>query len=213
MRGKRGAGALFAVVAIAGLCVVLLAVVFFLWSIAGRNKAVRLDEAVTAAWADVDAQLQRRLDLIPNLVETVKGYATQEKELFENIARSREKYFQAGNVAGKMEASNQLGGFLSRLLVLQERYPELKSNQNFMALQDQLEGTENRISVARTRYNEAVRVLNTYTREVFGSYFCRKAGVEAREPFEATERAQTEVPTVDFSAPQAAPEPATQPSP
>lgn len=215
MRAKHGAGALFAVVAIAGLALVLLVVVFFLWSIAGRNKAVRLDEAVNTAWADVDAQLQRRLDLIPNLVETVKGYATQEKELFENIAKSREKYFQAGNAAGKMEASNQLGGFLSRLLVLQERYPELKSNQNFMALQDQLEGTENRISVARTRYNEAVRVLNTYSREVFGSYFCRKAGVEAREPFEATERAQTEVPSVDFSAPQAtpAPERVGQPSP
>jgi LemA protein len=197
------------VVAIAGLCLVLLVVVFFLWSIAGRNKAVRLDEAAKTAWADVDAQLQRRLDLIPNLVETVKGYATQEKELFENIAKSREKYFQAGNVAGKMQASNQLSGFLSRLLVLQERYPELKSNQNFLALQDQLEGTENRIAVARTRYNEAVRVLNTYSREVFGSYFCKKAGVEAREPFAATERAQTEVPAVDFSSP----EPAVQPSP
>jgi LemA protein len=202
---------LFAVVAIAGFALVLLVVVFFLWSIAGRNKAVRLDEAVNTAWADVDAQLQRRLDLIPNLVETVKGFATQERELFENIAKSREKYFQAGNAAGKMEASNQLGGFLSRLLVLQERYPDLKSNQNFMALQDQLEGTENRISVARTRYNEAVRALNTYTREFFGSYFSRQAGVTAREPFEATAQAQTEVPSVDFSAPQATPEPAAQP--
>ena len=207
MKAKRGAGALLAVVAIAGLAVVLFAVVGFMWYMRGYNKAVRLDEAVTKAWADVDAQLQRRLDLVPNLVETVKGYATQEKELFENIAKSREKYFQAANPAGKMQASNQLGGFLSRLLVLQERYPDLKSNQNFLALQDQLEGTENRISVARTRYNQAVQLLNTYTREFMGSFFCRKAGVEKREPFEATEQAQTQVPQVNFSAPQPAPEP------
>jgi len=208
-RSHSGTSALLAIVVIGILAVVLLmGLVVFLWSIGGRNRAGRLAEAVTTAWADVDAQLQRRLDLIPNLVATVKGYATQEKELFENIAKSREKYFQAGNQAGKMEASNQLGGFLSRLLVLQERYPDLKSNQNFLALQDQLEGTENRISVARTRYNEAVRMLNTYSREVFGSYFCRKAGVEAREPFEATEQAKTQVPQVNFSAPQPQPEPA-----
>ena len=206
MKAKRGVGTLFAVVATALLAVVLLAVVGFMWYVGGYNKAVRLNEAVTQAWADVDAQLQRRLDLVPNLVATVKGYATQEKELFENIAKSREKYFQAGNQAGKMEASNQLGGFLSRLLVLQERYPDLKSNQNFLALQDQLEGTENRISVARTRYNEAVRVLNTFAGEYFGRYFCRKASVEKREPFEATQQAKTEVPQVNFSAPQPQPE-------
>ena len=215
MKGTRhsGSSAVLAIVVIGILAVLfLMGLAVFGWYVRGYNRAVGLDEAVDKVWADVDAQLQRRLDLIPSLVETVKGYATQEKELFENIAKSREKYFQAGNVAGKMEASNQLGGFLSRLLVLQERYPDLKSNQNFLALQDQLEGTENRISVARTRYNEAVRTLNTYSREVFGSYFCTKAGVEAREPFEATEEAKTEVPAVNFSAPQPAPEPAAQPS-
>jgi LemA protein len=207
MKHKRqtGGSALLAIIVIGILAVLfLMGLAVFGWYVRGYNRAVGLDEAVDKAWADADAQLQRRADLVPNLMETVKGYAAQEKELFENIAKSREKYFQAGSVAGKMEASNQLGGFLSRLLVLQERYPELKSNQNFLALQDQLEGTENRISVARTRYNEAVRTLNTYSREVFGSYFCKKAGVEAREPFEATELAQTEVPTVDFSAPQPA---------
>jgi len=202
-----GRAASLLIIVIIGILTLLvfLGLAAFGWYRSGYNKAVRLDEAVTKAWADVDTQLQRRLDLVPNLVETVKGYATQEKELFENIAKSREKYFQAGNQAGKMEASNQLGGFLSRLLVLQERYPDLKSNQNFLALQDQLEGTENRISVARTRYNEAVRALNTYARELFGAFFCKKAGVEKREPFEATQQAQTEVPTVDFSKPQ--PEP------
>lgn len=207
MRARRGAGALFAVVAIAGLALVLLVVVFFLWSIAGRNKAVRLDEAAKTAWADVDAQLQRRADLVPNLVAAVRGFAQQELEIFNTIAQARTQYLNASSVAGKMEASNHLGGLLGRLLMLRDQYPELKSNQNFLALQDQLEGTENRISVARQRYNEAVRVLNTYTREVFGSYFSRQAGVKAREPFEATEQAQTEVPSVDFSAPQATPAP------
>ena len=210
MKARRGAGALLAIFGVAAIAVVLFAVVGFMWYLGGYKKAVRLDEAAKTAWADIDTQLQRRLDLIPNLVETVKGYAAQEKELFENIAKSREKYFQAKGVAGKVEASNQLGGFLSRLLVLQERYPDLKSNQNFLALQDQLEGTENRISVSRTRYNEAVRILNTYAREPFGSYFCKKAGVEPREPFEASEQAQTEVPSVDFSKPAPTPEPATR---
>jgi LemA protein len=161
----------------------------------------------------VDTQLQRRLDLVPNLVATVKGYAAQEKELFENIAKSREKYFQAGNVGQKIEASNQLSGFLSRLLVLQERYPDLKANQNFLTLQDQLEGTENRIAVARTRYNEAVRTLNTYERELFGAYFTKKAGVEPREYFEATEQAQTDVPEVDFTAPEPTPQQEPGPTP
>jgi len=209
MRNKGSAGSLTAIIVVGFLVFTLfLGLALFGWYKAGYNKAVRLEQGAEEAWANVDAQLQRRLDLVPNLVATVKGYATQEKELFENIARSREKYFQAGNVAGKIEASNQLSGFLSRLLVLQERYPDLKANQNFLALQDQLEGTENRISVARTRYNQAVKALNTYTREFFGAWFCKRAGVEPGEYFEATGQAQTEVPKVDFSAPQ--PQPAPQ---
>lgn len=170
----------------------------FRWYIAGYNKAVSLEQGAEKAWSDIDAALQRRLDLIPNLVNTVKGYAEHEKELFENIAKSREAYFNAGSRAGKIEASNQLTGFLSRLLVLQERYPELKANQNFLDLQVALEGTENRINVARTRYNEAARQLNTYARQLFGSFFCKRADVEKVEYFEATEQAKTEVPTVEF---------------
>ena len=146
----------------------------------------------------IDAALQRRLDLIPNLVETVKGYATQEKELFENIAKSREQYFQAGSRAGKIEATNELSGFLSRLLMLQENYPQLKANENFRDLQVALEGTENRINVARTRYNEAAEQLNAYSRQFFGSFFCKKAGVEPVEYFEASEQAKTKVPKVEF---------------
>jgi LemA protein len=168
------------------------------WYISGYNRAVRLDENTNEAWGNVDAALQRRLDLVPNLVETVKGYATHEKELFENIAQSRERYFQADTRAGKIEASNQLSGLLSRLLVLREAYPDLKANQNFLDLQDQLEGTENRITVARTRYNEAAKQLNAYAREFFGSFFCKRANVEKVEYFEATEQARTEVPKVQF---------------
>jgi LemA protein len=188
------------VVLVAILIVVLLiGLVVFRWYIGGYNKAVNLKEGADKAWADIDSALQRRLDLIPNLVSTVKGYAEHEKELFENIAKSREKYFQAGdNRAGKIEASNQLSGFLSRLLVLQERYPDLKANQNFLDLQSQLEGTENRINVARTRYNEAARLLNSYTKQFFGSFFCRKADVKPVDYFEATEQAKTEVPKVEF---------------
>lgn len=170
----------------------------FRWYVGGYDKAVNFEEATKKAWADIDSNLQRRLDLIPNLVSTVKGYAEHEKELFENIASSREKYFQAGSREGKIEASNQLTGFLSRLLVLQERYPDLKANQNFRDLQVALEGTENRINVARTRYNATVDMLNAYTKQFFGSYFCKKAGVEKVEYFKATEQAKTEVPKVEF---------------
>ncbi|MFC1636238.1 LemA family protein [Planctomycetota bacterium] len=180
--------------------IVLLLVGFgiFRWYISGYNKAVNLEQGAEKTWSDIDAALQRRLDLIPNLVKTVQGYAEHEKELFENIAKSREKYFQANSRAGKIEASNQLTGFLSRLLVLQERYPDLKANQNFLDLQVALEGTENRINVARTRYNEAAKQLNSYARQFFGSFFCKKAGVEKVEYFEATEQAKTEVPEVEF---------------
>jgi len=184
--------------------VVILAVILlfgigiFKWYLSGYNRAVNLEQGAKTAWADIDAALQRRLDLIPNLVKTVKGYATHERELFEHIADARTKYFQSDTKAGKIKASNELSGLLSRLLVLVERYPDLKASQNFLALQDQLEGTENRIAVARTRYNAAAKGLNSYAREFFGSFFCRRANVEPVEYFEATEEAKTEVPKVQF---------------
>ena len=187
------------VVLVAILIVILLVGLgVFRWYVSSYNKAVNLEQGAEKGWADIDAALQRRLDLVPNLVTTVQGYAEHEKELFENIAKSREKYFQAGNKAGKIEASNQLTGFLSRLLMLQENYPQLKASENFRDLQTQLEGTENRIAVARTRYNDAAKLLNSYTRQFFGSFFCRKAGVEPVDYFEATEQAKTEVPKVEF---------------
>ncbi|MHC4175449.1 MAG: LemA family protein [Planctomycetota bacterium] len=187
------------VVLVAVLVVLLLlGIGIFSWYIGGYNRAVNLEQGAEKTWADIDAALQRRLDLVPNLVETVKGYAEHEKELFENIAKSREKYFQAGTRAGKIEATNELSGFLSRLLMLQENYPQLRANENFRDLQVALEGTENRINVARTRYNGAVELLNSYTRQFFGSFFCQRAGVEKVEYFEAAEQAKTEVPKVEF---------------
>ncbi len=191
---------------------VVLGLAFLALYIPNYNRAIQLDQAANEAWANVDAQLQRRLDLIPNLVETVRGYATQEKGIFENIAQARTKYFQADSIEGKIQASNDLSGFLSRLLVLQERYPELKSNENFRDLQVALEGTENRIAVARTRYNQAVRELNTYARSFFGSFFARRAGVQPKPLFEASEAARTAPPKVDFS-PQPAQPPAPAPAP
>ena len=161
------------------------------------NKAINLDENVKNRWAQVENQLKRRYDLIPNLVSTVKGYARHEKELFENIAEARTKYFQAQGVEKKVVAANRLEGVLSRLLMLQEQYPQLKANESFLKLQDSLEGTENRIAVERKRYNDAVRQLNTYTRTFFGRFFAALAGVGKAQYYEVPTR-EKEVPQVKF---------------
>ncbi|MCE5186111.1 MAG: LemA family protein [Planctomycetaceae bacterium] len=195
---KRNGAAALAFVGIIVIVLVVLGLLLIPWYIRGYNKAIRLEEEAKTAWANVDSALQRRLDLIPNLVETVKGYATHESELFEKIAQARTQYFQTNTPEQRMESANTMTGLLSRLLVLQERYPELKANQNFLALQDSLEGTENRINVARTRYNEAARDLNVYAREFIGSFFARRAGVKPMPMFEAAPEAQT-APKVDFS--------------
>lgn len=165
--------------------------------IAGYNRVVAMDENVKGKWAQVENQLKRRYDLIPNLVETVKGYATHEKELFENIAQARTQYFQAKDVKGKIKASNQLEGVLSRLLLLQERYPVLKANESFLKLQDSLEGTENRIAVERKRYNDSVQILNTYIRTFMGKFYAMIAGVSSAEYYKVPE-AQKAVPKVKF---------------
>ena len=179
--------------------VVLLLVAFSVigWAIGQYNRVVAMDEKVKAQWAQVENQLKRRYDLIPNLVETVKGYAKHERELFEKIAEARTRYFQAKTVNEKIAASRQLEGMLSKLLLLREAYPELKANESFLKLQDSLEGTENRIAVERKRYNDAVRELNTYRRTVFGRFFASLAGVGEAEYFEV-EKAQKEVPKVKF---------------
>lgn len=165
--------------------------------IAEYNRVIAMDENVKGKWAQVENQLKRRYDLIPNLVEAVKGYAKHEKELFENIAQARTQYFQAKDVKNKIKASNQLEGVLSRLLLLQERYPVLKANESFLKLQDSLEGTENRIAVERKRYNESVQLLNTYTRTFFGRFYAVFAGVSKAEYYEVPE-AEKAVPKVKF---------------
>ena len=168
-----------------------------MYGVGEYNKAVAMDEQVKSQWAQVENQLKRRYDLIPNLVETVKGYAKHEKELFENIANARTKYFQANSVQDKVQASNQVEGLLSRLLVLRETYPQLKANENFLKLQDSLEGTENRIAVERMRYNDTVKVLNTYRRSVFGKFFASLAGVNEAQYYEVPQ-AEKETPKVKF---------------
>ncbi len=177
--------------------ILLIGLMTFSWLRKGYDNVIAMDENVKASWAQVENQLKRRYDLIPNLVETVKGYASHEKELFENIANARTKYFQAGSVKDKVQASNQLEGFLSRLLVLRETYPDLKANESFLKLQDSLEGTENRIAVERKRYNEAVQILNTYIRTFFGRFFAGFAGVSSAEYYEIPE-AEKEAPKVKF---------------
>jgi len=177
--------------------ILLIAVMTFSWVKSGYDRVITMDENVRASWAQVENQLKRRYDLIPNLVETVKGYAAHEKEIFEHIADARTKYFQAGSVKEKIEASQGLERALSRLLLLQERYPQLRANENFLKLQDSLEGTENRIAVERKRYNDAVRELNTYIRTFFGRFFATLAGVGPAEYYEIPE-AEKETPKVDF---------------
>lgn len=189
---------------VAGVLLAVLAALFLFALVgggcaySGYQKAIRLDEDVNAAWAQVENVLQRRYDLIPNLVKTVKGYAEHEQEIFTDIAKSRERYFQAGNRGDRMEASVGLERALSRLLFLQERYPDLKAQQQFQTLMVNLEGTENRIAVERRRFNESARAVNTYRRGIFGRIYCGWAGVEAAEYFEVAEEAK-EVPKVNFS--------------
>lgn len=162
------------------------------------TSAISLDENVKATWADVEVDLQRRYDLIPNIVETVKGYATHEKDIIDNVAAARTRYFSAPTPTAKAEAAGGLESALSRLLVLQEKYPDLKANTNFRDLQVTLEGTENRVAEKRRRYNEAVKELNTHIRGPIGSITANWAGVSKAEPFEAAAGAK-EAPKVDFS--------------
>jgi len=175
--------------------VVVLALVMFGQYIGWKNRLVILDENTKTQWAQVESQLQRRLDLIPNLVETVKGYAKHEESVLTEVTQARASVGGASTVPQKMAANNQLSSALSRLLVVVERYPDLKANQNFMSLQDELAGTENRISVARQRYNEAARELNA-TRRMF-PYSLVAAGVKEAPYFEAVSEAK-EAPKVKF---------------
>ena len=178
----------------------LAAIVFGSQFVNLRNTMVVQQEAIKAAWAQVDVVIQRRADLIPNLVETVKGFATQEQEVFGNIANARAALGGARTPAETIEANNQLSGALARLLVIVENYPELKSNQNFIRLQDELAGTENRIAVERRRYNEAVQQYNT-TIQLFPNNIVASLSGFTREDayFRTSEEARQAPPAVSFS--------------
>ena len=180
------------------------------------NQFVTLDEAVKSSWAQVENQLQRRYDLIPNLVETVKGYAKQEKDVLVEVTNARARVGGATTVPDKISANNELSGALSRLLVVVERYPDLKSNQNFLSLQSQLEGTENRIEIARRDYNAAVQDYNTELVTIPGSLWAATLYKSYKQatPFSASAAAQS-APVVKFdtgTAPAPAPQ-AAQPGP
>lgn len=183
--------------AIAGIVVVVIVLIFFL-SIKGTyNSLVRLDEGIKGAWAQVENQLQRRYDLIPNYVETVKGYARFEKDVLLKVTEARARVGGAGSVKEKINANNELSSALSRLLVVVERYPDLKANQNFLRLQDELAGTENRIAVERRRYNEAVRAYNVKIRSFPTNILAGMFGFTRAEFFEAPAEAK-EAPKVKF---------------
>jgi LemA protein len=179
--------------------------------ISRRNQMAIKREAVNASWAQVDVVLQRRADLIPNLVETVKGFAQHETEVFGEIARARAGYMNATTPADKIAANSQLEASLAKVLLLTENYPLLKSNENFLRLQDELAGTENRIAVERRRYNETVQDYNTYISLFPNSLVASFAGFTRNDAYFKTEPGAREVPKVNFKtkpAPAAAPAPA-----
>jgi len=161
------------------------------------NRFVTMDEGVKSAWAQVENQLQRRYDLIPNLVETVKGFAKQEQSVLVEVTNARSRVGGAGTVPDKISANNELSGALSRLLVVVERYPELKSDQNFLRLQDELAGTENRIAVERKRYNDAVQAYNVAIRTFPANLLAGMFGFEKAAFFEAPAAAKA-APQVKF---------------
>jgi LemA protein len=185
----------------AGLIIVvvliLVVLVPFLYFKGTYNSLVSMDESVKAAWAQVENQLQRRYDLIPNYVETVKGYAAHEREVFVKVTEARSKVGGAKSIPDKISANNQLSAALSRLLVVVERYPQLKANTNFIRLQDELAGTENRIAVERRRFNETVKAYNIKIRRFPTNLIAGMFGFEKATFFEVPKERQ-EAPKVKF---------------
>lgn len=182
------------------ILLIVIAVVFVLGAfiIGGLNQVVIKHENVAAAWAQVENQLQRRNDLIPNLVDTVKGYMTYERQLLEQITKLRSQWGAAKTTSEKINAAQDMTAALGRLLLVVERYPDLKANQNFLTLQAQLEGTENRVAVERMRYNNAVRDFNRYIRTIGGSIVARIRGLSKPGVYFEAEEAAREVPRVSF---------------
>ena len=192
---------------------VLIALVAFGQYVGVRNTLVTKNEAVKAAWSQVDIVLQRRADLIPNLVETVKGIAGQEQKVFGDIAASRSRLLSANGPTDKIAANQQLDGAIGRLLAVVENYPQLKSNENFLRLQDELAGTENRIAVERKRYNDALQDYNTYVQKFPNNIYAGWAGFKPNEAYFAATEESRQVPKVNFSTPSATPQAVPQPAP
>ena len=181
--------------------VLILALVVGGMYVGRRNEMVRLNEQVKSNWAQVDVVLQRRADLIPNLVETVKGFAAQEQTVFHDIAQARAALLGAHSPEEKIAANRQLDGALGRLLLVVENYPLLKSNENFLRLQDELAGTENRIAVERKRYNDTVQAYNTYIGLFPNNIFAGWAGFQRNNAYFEAAPASREAPKVQFPAP------------
>ena len=190
------------------IAIVVLAVGIFGYTISVNNKLIQKDEDVSTAWAEIQNQYQRRMDLIPNLVSTVKGYAAHESDVLSSVTEARSKVAGQINVGDEVlndpdafakyqQAQDQLGSALSRLLSVTESYPDLKANENFLSLQDELAGTENRIAVARKRYNEVVSDYNVSIRKFPASIIAKNKGYEIKQKFQASAEAQT-APVVSF---------------
>jgi LemA protein len=204
-----------ALIAIVILVVIvgLIAVVGFGAYVSTRNTLVSKNEAVKSAWSQVDIVLQRRADLIPNLVETVKGYAQQEQTVFGDLAKARSALLSAGTPQQKIAANGQLDAALGRLLVIVENYPQLKSNENFLRLQDELAGTENRIAVERKRYNDTLQDYNTYVQQFPNSLFASWAGFKPNDAYFQASEGSRAVPKVNFPSPTTSPQTSPQPAP
>jgi len=179
--------------------IIIIVAVIVVWLIATYNRLIQLNVRTDEAWSDIDVQLKRRYDLIPNLVETVKGYATHEKEAFENVTKARAAALGAKGVEEKAEAENQLTGALKTIFAVAEAYPDLKANQNFLELQRELTDTEDKIQASRRFYNANVRDMNIAVQTFPTNMFAQSLGFKKRDLFELGEEVAKEPVKVDFS--------------
>ena len=197
-----------------GAIILIIIVVLLFWFgstfVSHRNEMVRKREAVNSAWAQVDVVLQRRADLIPNLVETVKGFATHEEKVFGDIAAARAAMIGAKTPSERIAANGQLDSALGRLMVVVENYPQLRSNENFLRLQDELAGTENRIAIERKRYNDTLQDYNTYIALFPNNIVASLSGFTRNDAYFKAEEGSRQAPKVNFGAP--APQPAPAPA-
>lgn len=181
-----------------GLIILAIVIMLVVWGFSSYNGLVTANEVVDGQWAQVETQYQRRFDLIPNLVESVKGIMAQEQDIFKALADARTRYSGATSVNEKALAAGQVESALGRLLVISENYPQLKSSETVQTLMAQLEGTENRVSVERTRFNDSVREYNLKTKRIPSVIFAKLFGFDERAYFESVEGSEN-VPTVDFN--------------